>query len=156
MVNWLIVKQRFEEEISLWANLKNNHILPFYGIVTDLGQHMHMVHQYFLQKVYGLYLFRCHPGKRMAMYLSVYCFNWYSWVNWNSILSFVKSNPQANRIHLVLRNFVFLILIFSILNISQILGAAKGLEYLHSCKIVHGNGLLETINIKRRLNDLFV
>jgi len=23
--------------------LKNEHILPFYGIVTDLGQHIHMV-----------------------------------------------------------------------------------------------------------------
>ncbi|KAJ3517797.1 hypothetical protein NLJ89_g281 [Agrocybe chaxingu] len=35
--------QRFENEIKLWANLKHNNILPFYGIVTDLGQHIHMV-----------------------------------------------------------------------------------------------------------------
>lgn len=27
----------------MWAELKNIHILPFYGIVTDLGQHIHMV-----------------------------------------------------------------------------------------------------------------
>jgi len=35
--------QRFENEINLWSNLKNEHILPFYGIVTDLGHHIHMV-----------------------------------------------------------------------------------------------------------------
>ncbi|KAF8803631.1 TKL/TKL-ccin protein kinase [Phlegmacium glaucopus] len=36
-------KKRFENEINLWADLRNNHILPFYGIVTDLGQQIHMV-----------------------------------------------------------------------------------------------------------------
>ncbi|CAA7267978.1 unnamed protein product [Cyclocybe aegerita] len=36
-------KKRFENEINLWANLKHSNILPFYGIVTDLGQHIHMV-----------------------------------------------------------------------------------------------------------------
>ncbi|KIJ99573.1 hypothetical protein K443DRAFT_163937 [Laccaria amethystina LaAM-08-1] len=73
-------QKRFEDEISLWANLKNNHILPFYGVVTDLGQHMHMVSP---------------------------------WQENGNVLDFVKSNPQADRIHLIL-------------------GAAKGLEYLHS------------------------
>ncbi|KAF9496038.1 kinase-like protein [Pleurotus eryngii] len=36
-------RQRFEREINLWAELKHGHILPFYGIVTDLGNHIHMV-----------------------------------------------------------------------------------------------------------------
>jgi len=36
-------KKRFENEINLWADLKHKHILPFYGIVTDLGQQIHMV-----------------------------------------------------------------------------------------------------------------
>ncbi|KAF8197415.1 TKL/TKL-ccin protein kinase [Pholiota molesta] len=36
-------QKRFENEIKMWAELKHAHILPFYGIVTDLGQHIHMV-----------------------------------------------------------------------------------------------------------------
>lgn len=36
-------EQRFENEISMWAQLKHENILAFYGIVTDLGQHIHMV-----------------------------------------------------------------------------------------------------------------
>jgi hypothetical protein len=39
----LFFGQRFENEINLWSDLKNEHILPFYGIVTNLGQHIHMV-----------------------------------------------------------------------------------------------------------------
>ncbi len=35
--------QRFENEINMWANLRHDHILPFYGIVTDLDQHIHLV-----------------------------------------------------------------------------------------------------------------
>ena len=27
----------------MWAKLKHDHILAFYGVVTDLGQHIHMV-----------------------------------------------------------------------------------------------------------------
>ncbi|TFK42824.1 TKL/TKL-ccin protein kinase [Crucibulum laeve] len=36
-------QKRFEHEITVWSNLKNDHILPFYGIVTDQGQHIHTV-----------------------------------------------------------------------------------------------------------------
>jgi hypothetical protein len=36
-------EQRLEHEITVWANLQHNHILPFYGIVTDQGQHILMV-----------------------------------------------------------------------------------------------------------------
>jgi serine/threonine protein kinase len=80
-------KKRFENEINLWSDLKNEHILPFYGIVTDLGQHIHMVSP---------------------------------WQENGNVLEYVKAHNDANRIHLVL-------------------GAAQGLEYLHSLKIIHGN-----------------
>ncbi len=43
VIQTLTTYQRFENEIKMWAELKNIHILPFYGIVTDLGQHIHMV-----------------------------------------------------------------------------------------------------------------
>lgn len=39
----LNILQRFEHEITVWADLRNDNVLPFYGIVTDLGQHIHMV-----------------------------------------------------------------------------------------------------------------
>jgi len=38
-----VFQKRFEHEVTVWANLRNDHILPFYGIVTDQGQHIHMV-----------------------------------------------------------------------------------------------------------------
>ncbi|GLB35197.1 putative protein tyrosine kinase [Lyophyllum shimeji] len=36
-------RKRFEHEVKVWADLHNDHILPFYGIVTDQGQHLQMV-----------------------------------------------------------------------------------------------------------------
>ena len=36
-------EQRLEHEINIWANLRHINILPFYGIVTDEGQHILMV-----------------------------------------------------------------------------------------------------------------
>ncbi|KAF9001995.1 kinase-like domain-containing protein [Cyathus striatus] len=36
-------QKRFKHEIEVWAELLHDHILPFYGVVTDLGQHIHMV-----------------------------------------------------------------------------------------------------------------
>lgn len=36
-------EQRIEHEITVWANLQHDHILPFYGIVTNQGQHILMV-----------------------------------------------------------------------------------------------------------------
>ncbi|KAG2020583.1 TKL/TKL-ccin protein kinase, variant 2 [Coprinopsis cinerea AmutBmut pab1-1] len=35
-------KLRIEREIKTWSSLQNEHILPFYGIVTDIGTHIHM------------------------------------------------------------------------------------------------------------------
>ncbi|KII88869.1 hypothetical protein PLICRDRAFT_175127 [Plicaturopsis crispa FD-325 SS-3] len=35
--------KRFQHEMRVWANLNDPHILPFYGIATDLGVHIHMV-----------------------------------------------------------------------------------------------------------------
>jgi len=37
------MRQRFEREMEFWAQLNHPNILPFYGIVTDIGQHIHMV-----------------------------------------------------------------------------------------------------------------
>ncbi|KAF4615074.1 hypothetical protein D9613_002860 [Agrocybe pediades] len=34
---------RFEKEVRIWSELQNDHIPPFYGIVTDLGWHIYMV-----------------------------------------------------------------------------------------------------------------
>ncbi|RDB21515.1 Serine/threonine-protein kinase STY46 [Hypsizygus marmoreus] len=80
-------QKRFEHEINVWADLKNDHILPFYGIVTDQGQHIQMVSP---------------------------------WQDNGNVLDYVKKFPDANRIHLLS-------------------GAAKGLEYLHSRNVIHGN-----------------
>ena len=35
-------RQHFEREIAVWDKLRHEHILTFYGIVTDMG-HIHMV-----------------------------------------------------------------------------------------------------------------
>ncbi|KAF9459539.1 TKL/TKL-ccin protein kinase [Collybia nuda] len=80
-------RKRFEHEIHVWADLKNDHILPFYGIVTDQGQHIQMVSQ---------------------------------WQDYGNVLDYVKAVPSADRLHLMS-------------------GAAKGLEYLHSRNVIHGN-----------------
>ncbi|KAK7060810.1 hypothetical protein VNI00_000543 [Paramarasmius palmivorus] len=34
---------KFKQELNLWTTLDHDHILPFYGIVTDLGPNIHMV-----------------------------------------------------------------------------------------------------------------
>ncbi|KAF8163093.1 TKL/TKL-ccin protein kinase [Crassisporium funariophilum] len=91
-------KKRFENEIKLWADLKNDQILPFYGIVTDLGQHIHMVSP---------------------------------WQNNGNVLDYVKAHPSADRLRLIL-------------------GAAKGLEYLHARKIIHGNMKCANILVSRK------
>ncbi|KAF8892661.1 kinase-like domain-containing protein [Infundibulicybe gibba] len=36
-------QKRFVHEITVWSELKNDHILPFYGILTDQGPHIYMV-----------------------------------------------------------------------------------------------------------------
>jgi len=79
-------QKRFEHEILVWDKLRHDHILTFYGIVTNLGQ-IHMVSP---------------------------------WQEHGNVLEYVTRNPEANRIHLLH-------------------GAAKGIEYLHNCGIVHGN-----------------
>ena len=38
--------KRFKQELNLWTTLDHDHILPFYGIVTDLGPNIHMVPLY--------------------------------------------------------------------------------------------------------------
>ncbi|KAG5735513.1 Protein kinase byr2 [Termitomyces sp. T112] len=80
-------QKRFEQEINIWASLQHKHILPFFGIVTDQGQHIQMVSP---------------------------------WQEFGNVLEYVKRVSNANRIHLLS-------------------GAAKGLEYLHSRNIIHGN-----------------
>ncbi|KAF8226216.1 TKL/TKL-ccin protein kinase [Tricholoma matsutake] len=80
-------KKRVEHEITVWANLQHDHILPFYGVVTDQGQHIFMV-----------------------------C----PWQDNGNVLDYVRTVPDVDRIHLLS-------------------GAAKGLEYLHSCNVIHGN-----------------
>ncbi|KAG5649763.1 hypothetical protein H0H81_002117 [Sphagnurus paluster] len=80
-------KKRFEDEVKVWARLENDHILPFYGILTDQGQHIQMVSP---------------------------------WQDNGNVLDYVKSRPETNRIHLLS-------------------GAAKGLDYIHSNDITHGN-----------------
>jgi hypothetical protein len=37
-----LTAQRFEHEINVWASLKHDHTLPFLGLVTDLGQQIHI------------------------------------------------------------------------------------------------------------------
>ncbi|TEB36054.1 kinase-like protein [Coprinellus micaceus] len=34
---------RFVREVTMWAELSHEHILPFFGIVTGIGKHIHMV-----------------------------------------------------------------------------------------------------------------
>ncbi|KAF9479740.1 kinase-like protein [Pholiota conissans] len=80
-------QKRFENEVKTWAELKHPHILPFYGIVTNLGQHMHMVSP---------------------------------WQENGNVLNYVKNHADANRLLLII-------------------GAAQGLEYLHSQNVIHGN-----------------
>ncbi|KXN89740.1 Tyrosine-protein kinase TXK [Leucoagaricus sp. SymC.cos] len=38
-----VAQRRFVREIDLWSKLSNEHILQFYGIVTDLGSHLYIV-----------------------------------------------------------------------------------------------------------------
>jgi len=42
-VDDLGAQKRFVREIEVWSKLSNNHILQFYGIVTDLGANIYMV-----------------------------------------------------------------------------------------------------------------
>ncbi|KZT06170.1 kinase-like protein [Laetiporus sulphureus 93-53] len=78
---------RYEEEARKWAKLKDPNVLPFYGIVTDLGPIIHMATP---------------------------------WCEYGNILEFTKNNPDYNKTRLLL-------------------GAAKGLRYLHHENIIHGN-----------------
>lgn len=65
----IMADQRFENEINMWAVLKHKNILTFYGIVTDLGQHIHMVRSGCLAPTH-VEKYRCLRGKRTAMYSS--------------------------------------------------------------------------------------
>ncbi|KAF9027111.1 TKL/TKL-ccin protein kinase [Hymenopellis radicata] len=80
-------KKRFEREIKVWDTLKNENILPFYGICTNIGWNIHMVSP---------------------------------WQENGDVLAYVKEHPNADKMFLLL-------------------GAAKGLEYLHDVGVVHGN-----------------
>ena len=53
--------------------------------------------------------------------------------------SYVKTVPGVNRIHLV-RSATFRTGICCQI-LLKLSGAAKGLEYLHSCNVIHGNGM---------------
>ncbi|KAJ3504259.1 hypothetical protein NMY22_g17981 [Coprinellus aureogranulatus] len=36
-------QERFRREVEIWSRLKHDHILQLYGIVTNVGKHIHMV-----------------------------------------------------------------------------------------------------------------
>lgn len=80
-------KARFVNEIRIWAGLRNRHIQPLYGIVTDMSQFLHTVSP---------------------------------WQDNGTLLEYVQANPSVSKGHLLL-------------------GAARGLAYLHGEQIVHGN-----------------
>ncbi|KAG6861880.1 hypothetical protein C0995_010586 [Termitomyces sp. Mi166 len=66
-------QKRFEQEINIWASLQHEHILPFYGIVTDQGQHIQMASDRDVSP----------------------------WQDFGNVLEYVKCVPKANRIHLL-------------------------------------------------------
>ncbi|KAF6764956.1 TKL/TKL-ccin protein kinase [Ephemerocybe angulata] len=53
--------KRFEREMHMWSSLHNEHILPFYGIVTNLGNLIHMVSPW-LENGNVLEFAKTHPG----------------------------------------------------------------------------------------------
>lgn len=138
------IYQRFENEIKMWAELKNIHILPFYGIVTDLGQHIHMVIEIHFCGWFSI-LKLC-SGFSMARKWKC------SWVSVTDqcspchlfhILSirYIKQHSDADRLLLVSLPPYWPI-ILQYLPGKQIYGAAQGLKYLHSENVIHGNGEL--------------
>ncbi|EIN07639.1 kinase-like protein [Punctularia strigosozonata HHB-11173 SS5] len=80
-------KRRFQREIEVWSRLKHRNIQPFYGLVTELGQHIHIVS---------------------------------AWAENGNVLQYLAKAPDTNRLKLMM-------------------GAARGLEYLHYSNVVHGN-----------------
>ncbi|KAJ2920923.1 hypothetical protein H1R20_g16170, partial [Candolleomyces eurysporus] len=55
-------RQRFEHEIQMWSMLRNEHILPFYGIVTNLGRRVHMVVSPWQEHGNVLEFIKAHPN----------------------------------------------------------------------------------------------
>ncbi|KAI0075454.1 kinase-like protein [Panus rudis PR-1116 ss-1] len=80
-------QKRFERELNLWSRLSHPNILSFLGIVTDIGNFLHMVSP---------------------------------WQDEGNVLEYSNRHPNANKHHLIT-------------------GAAQGLAYLHSQRILHGN-----------------
>jgi hypothetical protein len=38
-----VIAQRIVREIGIWSKLSNEHILQFYGYVTDIDMHLYLV-----------------------------------------------------------------------------------------------------------------
>ena len=41
--NFTICSKRFDRELKVWKDLKHPNILPFYGVVTNIGGRIHTV-----------------------------------------------------------------------------------------------------------------
>ena len=120
----VIITQRINRQIRVWHSLVHPNVLPFLGLSHDIG-----------------------PS---PAFISPLCKNLEGWDIYNNNRIQANIPMLASSLHIPCRTME---LIYIYHHPFQILGVAKGLQYLHSRNVIHGS--LDTVKHAVSLHHFF-